>query len=191
MMIILEKLKNYVYSFLYSDNKSLDSIRKKYLIIMPIAAVYLISIIMLLDSFSMSLMPFFITTAVFGGIIIMLFMNIAKQEKEFLEKLPYTIKKAKVIAKRSSLIGSVGNSFLSTYSNSYGEDCVGSQTFGINDNSYITKYYVTFEMNDGSRVELNVPDTEYGLLLEGDTGVLKYKLDRYNSFERDYTGEKC
>ena len=47
-----------------------------------------------------------------------------------------------------------------------------------------TSYYVTFEVESGDRVELHVPGTEYGLLVEGDTGDLSFQGTRYLGFER-------
>lgn len=46
--------------------------------------------------------------------------------------------------------------------------------------SSYTTYYVTFEVESGDRIELIVPDREYGLMVEGDQGT------RYISFDRQY-----
>ena len=48
-----------------------------------------------------------------------------------------------------------------------------------------TTYFATFEVESGDRMELKVPDKEYGLLAEGDTGKLTFQGTRYKSFERD------
>lgn len=47
-----------------------------------------------------------------------------------------------------------------------------------------TTYYVTFEVQSGDRMELNVAGTEYGLLVEGDFGELTFQGTRYLSFAR-------
>lgn len=47
-----------------------------------------------------------------------------------------------------------------------------------------TTYYVTFEVQSGDRMELSVEDTEYGLLVEQDFGLLSFQGTRYISFER-------
>jgi hypothetical protein len=47
-----------------------------------------------------------------------------------------------------------------------------------------TTYYVTFEVESGDRMELHVPDQEYGLLAEGDFGRLTFQGTRYLGFER-------
>jgi hypothetical protein len=48
-----------------------------------------------------------------------------------------------------------------------------------------TTYYVTFEVASGDRMELKTCDTEYGLLVEQDTGKLTFQGTRYLGFERD------
>ena len=45
-------------------------------------------------------------------------------------------------------------------------------------------YYVTFLVESGDRIELCVSGTEYGMLVEGDTGRLTFQGTRYLSFER-------
>lgn len=47
-----------------------------------------------------------------------------------------------------------------------------------------TTYYVTFEVESGDRMELHVPDKEYGMLIEGDMGRLTFQGTRYKGFER-------
>ncbi|MBR6762977.1 MAG: DUF2500 domain-containing protein [Clostridia bacterium] len=47
-----------------------------------------------------------------------------------------------------------------------------------------TTYYVTFQVESGDRMELMVPDAEYGLLIEGDRGNLTFQGTRYLSFAR-------
>lgn len=47
-----------------------------------------------------------------------------------------------------------------------------------------TTYYVTFQVESGDRMELMVPDAEYGLLIEGDQGNLTFQGTRYLSFAR-------
>lgn len=47
-----------------------------------------------------------------------------------------------------------------------------------------TAYYVTFEVESGDRIELNVPGTEYGMLAEGDRGRLTFQGTRYQGFVR-------
>ena len=48
-----------------------------------------------------------------------------------------------------------------------------------------THYHVTFQVESGDRMELSVMGTEYGLLVEGDTGRLTFQGTRYLGFERE------
>lgn len=50
-----------------------------------------------------------------------------------------------------------------------------------------TTYYVTFEVQSGDRMELQLTGSEYGLLIEGDTGKLTFQGTRYLGFERSFT----
>lgn len=47
-----------------------------------------------------------------------------------------------------------------------------------------TNYYVTFEVESGDRMELELRGHEYGLLVEGDKGKLTFQGTRYLGFER-------
>jgi len=51
-------------------------------------------------------------------------------------------------------------------------------------NSSYTTYFATFEVESGDRMELKVPDNEYGMLAEGDIGKLTFQGTRYKGFER-------
>ena len=48
-----------------------------------------------------------------------------------------------------------------------------------------TSYYVTFQVESGDRMELNLSGQEYGLLAEGDRGKLTFQGTRYLGFERE------
>nr|WP_242998066.1 DUF2500 domain-containing protein [Desulfotomaculum sp. OF05-3] len=47
-----------------------------------------------------------------------------------------------------------------------------------------TSYYVTFQVESGDRMELQVSGREYGILAEGNVGKLTSQGTRYLSFER-------
>lgn len=47
-----------------------------------------------------------------------------------------------------------------------------------------TTYYATFEVDSGDRMEFEVRDTEYGMLVENDMGMLTFQGTRYLGFER-------
>ena len=47
-----------------------------------------------------------------------------------------------------------------------------------------TRYYVTFEVASGDRMELMVPGSESGLMVEGDFGDLTFQGTRFLAFDR-------
>lgn len=67
---------------------------------------------------------------------------------------------AKIVTKRTNTRGGSGNS------------------------SAQTSYYVTFEVQSGDRLELKLNGREYGLLADGDFGLLTFQGTRFQTFER-------
>ncbi|MBE6907530.1 MAG: DUF2500 domain-containing protein [Ruminococcaceae bacterium] len=55
----------------------------------------------------------------------------------------------------------------------------------IHHTSSSTTYYATFEVISGDRLEFKVQNTEYGMLIENDTGKLTFQGTRYLGFERN------
>ncbi len=57
---------------------------------------------------------------------------------------------------------------------------------GVNDHHHhtSTSYYVTFQVESGDRIEFLVAGHEYGMLAEGDSGLLTFQGTRYLGFER-------
>ena len=47
-----------------------------------------------------------------------------------------------------------------------------------------TDYYATFQVASGDRMELQIPDNEFGYIVEGDRGRLTFQGSRYLGFER-------
>lgn len=47
-----------------------------------------------------------------------------------------------------------------------------------------TRYYVTFQVDSGDRLELRVGSSDYGMIVEGDRGNLSFQGTRFISFER-------
>ena len=47
-----------------------------------------------------------------------------------------------------------------------------------------TTYYVNFQVESGDRMELEVDGSDYGMLVEGDTGKLSFQGTRYLGFDR-------
>ena len=59
-----------------------------------------------------------------------------------------------------------------------------SGTNGHHHHHTSTSYYVTFEVESGDRMELQLDGSEYGLMVEGDKGKLSFQGTRYLGFER-------
>ncbi|MBQ3192281.1 MAG: DUF2500 domain-containing protein [Oscillospiraceae bacterium] len=53
-----------------------------------------------------------------------------------------------------------------------------------NRTSHRTCYYVTFQVDSGDRMELELEGGQYGLLVEGDRGKLTFQGSRFLSFQR-------
>nr|WP_294649407.1 DUF2500 domain-containing protein [uncultured Blautia sp.] len=79
---------------------------------------------------------------------------------------------AKIVAKRTKV---------SQHQQPNAGDATGAHGFTVMSS---TSYYVTFELENGERMELSVKGPEYGMLAEGDTGALSYQGTRYLGFER-------
>ena len=79
---------------------------------------------------------------------------------------------ARVVAKRMKVSGHGGTMMRNTAV----MNTIHSSTY--------THYCVTFELEDGKRLELGVKDPEYAMLAEGDKGRLSYQGTRYLGFDR-------
>ena len=79
---------------------------------------------------------------------------------------------AKIVAKRTQV---------SQHQQPNAGDATGAHGFTVMSS---TSYYITFELENGERMELSVRGPEYGMLAEGDTGALSYQGTRYLGFER-------
>ena len=66
----------------------------------------------------------------------------------------------------------------------FGRSMTGSSATMHTGGSTYTRYFVTFEMEKGKRIELGVKDSEFGILAEGDEGVLSFQGSRYLGFEQ-------
>ena len=58
---------------------------------------------------------------------------------------------------------------------------------GVNDHHHhhtSTTYYMTFQVESGDRMELQMSGREYGMIVEGDVGNLTFQGTRYLGFER-------
>ena len=55
---------------------------------------------------------------------------------------------------------------------------------GMHHTTHSTTYYVTFQVESGDRMELHVAGHEFGMLVEGDRGMLTFQGTRYLGFDR-------
>lgn len=111
-----------------------------------------------------SIVPIFIFTI----FIIIAFKGVSQWR--YNNNQPILIVSAKLISKRTDVSTTMHNN----------SDGIGAH----HDSS--TTYYLTFEVESGSRIEFRVPGYEFGLLIEGDTGKLKFQGTRYLGFERSF-----
>ena len=49
-----------------------------------------------------------------------------------------------------------------------------------------TTYYVTFQVESGDRMELHLSGSQFGLIVEGDKGLLTFQGTRFLDFERQF-----
>lgn len=52
--------------------------------------------------------------------------------------------------------------------------------------SSASRYYVTFQIDSGDRIQFMIDRNEYGLLIEGDKGKLTFQGTRYLGFDREF-----
>jgi hypothetical protein len=102
---------------------------------------------------------------IFGIIIFAIIKGIGEWSNN--NKQPILLVKAKVVSKRAHTSNSS-----SIHDDHY--------------NSSSTSYHVTFEVESGDRMELQVNGSEYGKLAEGDAGKLTFQGTRYKNFEREF-----
>lgn len=111
-----------------------------------------------------------IVPAIFVLVIGLFIVNIIKNIDEWNKnnESPKLTVDAKIVSKRTDVI-------LHHHNN---DNAVGGA-------HTTTMYYVTFEVESGDRIELNVKGKEYGLLVDGDVGKLSFQGSRYIGFERN------
>ena len=49
-----------------------------------------------------------------------------------------------------------------------------------------SSYYVTFQVESGDRMELQVAGQQFGLMIEGDKGILTFQGTRFLDFQRQF-----
>ncbi|MCM3707073.1 MULTISPECIES: DUF2500 domain-containing protein [Cytobacillus] len=106
---------------------------------------------------------------VIGGFIFSIFKGIGQWRKN--EQLPNLKVPAIVSSKRADV---------SRSSNIHHHD-----NHHHHSSSTHTRYWVTFEFESGDRLEFHISGDKYGLLSEGDIGILNFQGTRFLGFERN------
>lgn len=121
---------------------------------------------MFLEDAMFNIFPIFfmiIFCIVIGGFIFNIAQGISNRSK------PIVPVKAIIKGKRSS----------TTHHNN------GNFENGINSINSSTSYYITFEFDNGQRMEFSVGSNDYGMLCEGDFGTLEFQGTRFVGFKRE------
>lgn len=108
------------------------------------------------------MIPFFLIFFTAFAFIIFAFVRSAKEAGHNARSPRLTVT-ARVVAKRTQVGGHAGST--------------GAR-------GYATRYFATFEVESGDRMELSVPANEYGYLIEGDEGNLTFQGTLFLSFTR-------
>jgi len=108
-----------------------------------------------------TIIPIFIgviAIIIFGGIIFAIVKSIGTWNSN--NNSPKLTVPAEVVTKRTKTSGGSGDSSASTW------------------------YYATFQVKSGNRIELAVNGSQYGMLADGDVGMLTFQGSRFVGFER-------
>lgn len=124
------------------------------------------------DGYGFSLMEtlfpvmfFAVFALIIGTFIVFLVKGLSQWSKN--NASPVLTVEAKVVTKRADV-----------------SNRLDSDSDGMTHRHSSTSYYVTFQVESGDRMELHVPDQEFGLLVEGDRGRLTFQGTRYHGFVR-------
>ena len=99
-----------------------------------------------------------IAIIIFGGIIFAIVKSVGTWNSN--NNSPKLTVPAEVVTKRTKTSGGSGDSSASTW------------------------YYATFQVASGDRMELALNGSQYGMLADGDIGMLTFQGTRYGGFER-------
>lgn len=112
------------------------------------------------------IMFFLVFFLIFGMIVVMAIRGIAEWNRN--NHTPRLTVDAAVVSKRTNV---------SCHHHNHGADGGRHMTTS-------TTYYVTFQVKSGDRMELCMSGHQYGMLAEGDRGMLSFQGTRYLGFER-------
>ena len=113
-------------------------------------------------------------SVIFGAVIVIIAAQVIRTVARWHRnnQSPQRTVPARVMAKRTSV---------SHHQSPMAGDATGAHGYMTTSSSAC---YVTFQFSDGERMELQVPKSEFGMLVEGDAGQFSYQGTRYLSFER-------
>lgn len=116
-----------------------------------------------------------IGSVIFAAVICLFVLAIVKaiKEKRRNDASPRLTVDAFVVSKREDV---------SSMNQPLAGDATGARGFHT---MTTTRYFVTFEVRSGDRMELEVEGDDYGMLAEGDAGRLTFQGTRYLGFERE------
>ncbi len=111
--------------------------------------------------------------------------NIAEWSKN--QASDIRMRNVRVVTKRTDVRRTAGSSHI--HHHSAGSDIHHGAPMHTGGSTFTT-YFITFEfLDDGSRMEFRVPDKQYGLIAEGDFGIINYQGTQFNAFERTSSKE--
>ena len=113
---------------------------------------------------------FIIVIICFITVFIMISRSMHAERKN--KKSPVLTVPASVVTKRTAV---------SHYSHANAGDISGAGGFNT---SSATRYFATFEVESGDRMELSISGDGYGMLAEGDIGMLTFRGTDFLSFDR-------
>lgn len=117
-----------------------------------------------------SVFPFFFITVfvlVIGMFVFVIGSGIMRFVKN--QRSPEMVAQARALSKRTDIRSSGSH-------HHHGHMHTGGYVY--------TRYYITFQLEDGSRLEFQVTSNDYGLIVEGDEGRLFYRGTRFQGFDR-------
>ncbi len=118
-----------------------------------------------LDGGGFEVLFFLVFFLILGAFVVQLIRGIAQWGKN--NKSPRLTVEARVVSRRADTSTHVHNT--------------GT---GACHTTHSTRYYVTFQVESGDRMEFSLSGREYGMIAEGDRGKLTFQGTRYLSFER-------
>lgn len=120
-----------------------------------------------------SIVPLFICL-IFALVIGTILLNLVKGIKtwNYNNSQPVLTVSAKVVSRRTDVSSSV-------------HTVAGDNGINHHHNHTHTSYFVTFEVESSDRLELQVNDHEFGMVVEGDVGKLTFQGTRFLGFERE------